>query len=127
MNFTYPVNSWETLKIVFPATEVKGGDEKYVLRRKLRIGRKGWEVKDIWVFHGRDQGNHAEHDTEIYDGLVPLVLRSDHDVLHYDAWTHYGYLYHQVATGLTLAILARANDPAGIRPHWGIYINWSPK
>jgi len=129
-NFTYPVNTNDVLKVDY-GPEVVFSDEDNVLKRKLVIGRKGWFLDEVWVFHGRDQGNHAEMDTEIYDGLRPLYLSSEHDMLHYEAQTHHG-VYRRIEYGITIAIGMRAgfdvrrnhHTVITVRPHWGIYFNW---
>ncbi len=123
MNFNYPVNTYDTLKMVFPAVKVLA-DEENVLVRRANIGRRGWRLEGVWVFHGRDQGDHAEHDTEVYDGFRPLVLRSDHDMLNYQAWEYYPQGDRIIRVGINVFILGRSNQPQGFRPHWGIYLNW---
>ena len=124
MSFSYPVNSVDTLKIVFSPHVVRAGEEN-VLREKIYIGRRGAQLEGVWIFHGRDQGDHAEHDTNLYDGLRPLVLRSDHDEIHFNAWLYYPQGNRIIRVGLGLHILGRSNQPQGFRPHWGIYLNWT--
>lgn len=125
----YPVNTFRTLKVEILPRLVHQG-EKHVFRLKIPILRRGWFVREIWIFHGRDFGDEAEMDSNVWDGTTPLALRSDHDLLRYQAWTNYR-VEREVKMGMSISLVARANgrnlnlDRDEIRPHWGIYINWS--
>ena len=128
MTVTYPVNTRKTLKINTGPFKVKPGEDN-VFRMTLKIGRRGWLLQDIWVFMGRDLGDEAEMDVEVYDGTRPLYLRSDHGLLRYQAWTHQ-QVWWDISKGVTVALFARANGRNKnlkrdwIRPHFGVYLTW---
>lgn len=126
--FKVRVNTHRVLKLEVGPIIVEEGEEN-VFRASQPIGRTGSKVKSIWVFHGRDQGDRAEHDTEIYDGQVPLFLRSDHNALHFNAWKSID-VDSYIEKGILINILARSGrnpelNRSFVRMHWGIYLIWA--
>lgn len=126
------VNKPAVTKIVHPPVVVQEGEEN-VYRASYTFPRKGF-LREVWVFHGRDRGDIAEMDTNVYvNGVIPAALRSDHHETYgsFDAWTH--YIVDQAADEVNIDVLGRVNGPSErtgdltIRPHWGIYLVWLPE
>lgn len=123
------VNDESRMFIEHPPIIVAGGSEDFVYRDRLEVALGGRFIHEVFVFHGIDEGDRVEMDTELYLDEIPVYLRSGHGPKDDDdAWDQ----KHVDRAGqlLTVAVLCRVSgvntvlNRVAARPHWGIWVTF---